>query len=98
MTIERLAAICCSGARPLLALLCSGFGCLRNGDAKRIISEKCQKSVNVPFSQKRELMAILDPIYAMPLAIQLIPQVERTFADRLKLTSEQRSIGLISAD
>ncbi len=43
-------------------------------------------------------MAILDPIYAMPLAIQLIPQVERTFADRLKLTSEQRSIGLISAD
>jgi len=43
-------------------------------------------------------MAILDPIYATPLAIQLIPQVERDFADQLKLTPEQRSIGLISAD
>ena len=43
-------------------------------------------------------MAILDPIYATPLAVQLIPQVERDFADRLKLNPEQRSIGLISAD
>jgi len=43
-------------------------------------------------------MAILDPIYATPLAIQLIPQVERDFADQLKLTPEQRSIGLISVD
>ncbi len=43
-------------------------------------------------------MATLDPIYTTPLAIQLIPQVERDFADHLKLTSEQRSIGLVSAD
>jgi ethanolamine utilization protein EutL len=43
-------------------------------------------------------MAILDPIYATPLAVQLIPQVDRNFADQLKLTPEQRSIGLISAD
>src|SRR5512142_1103439 len=43
-------------------------------------------------------MAILDPIYATPLAIQLISQVERDFAEQLKLTPEQRSIGLISAD
>ena len=43
-------------------------------------------------------MAILDPIYATPLAIQLISQVERDFADQLKLTPEQRSIGLISVD
>ena len=43
-------------------------------------------------------MAILDPIYATPLAVQLIPQVERGFADQLKLTPEQRSIGLISVD
>ena len=43
-------------------------------------------------------MAILDPIYATPLAVQLIPQVERDFADQLKLTPEQRSIGLLSVD
>ena len=43
-------------------------------------------------------MAILDPIYATPLAIQLIPQVERDFADQLRLTPEQRSIGLLSVD
>jgi ethanolamine utilization protein EutL len=43
-------------------------------------------------------MAILDPIYANPLAVQLIPQVDRNFADYLKLTPEQRSIGLISSD
>ena len=43
-------------------------------------------------------MAILDPIYATPLAVQLIPQVDRNFADQLKLTPEQRAIGLISAD
>lgn len=43
-------------------------------------------------------MPILDPIYATPLAVQLIPQVDRTFAEQLKLTPEQRSIGLISAD
>jgi ethanolamine utilization protein EutL len=43
-------------------------------------------------------MAILDPIYATPLAVQLIPQVDRNFADQLKLTPEQRSIGLLSVD
>jgi ethanolamine utilization protein EutL len=43
-------------------------------------------------------MATLDPIYAIPLAVQLIPQVERDFADQLKLTPEQRSIGLLSVD
>lgn len=43
-------------------------------------------------------MAILDPIYTTPLAIQLIPQVERDFAQHLKLKPEQRSLGLISAD
>jgi ethanolamine utilization protein EutL len=43
-------------------------------------------------------MAILDPIYATPLAVQLIPQVDRNFADQLKLTPKQRSIGLISSD
>jgi ethanolamine utilization protein EutL len=43
-------------------------------------------------------MPILDPIYATPLAVQLIPQVDRNLADQLKLTSEQRSIGLLSVD
>jgi ethanolamine utilization protein EutL len=43
-------------------------------------------------------MSILDPIYATPLAIQLIPQVDRNFAAELKLRDEQRAIGLISAD
>jgi ethanolamine utilization protein EutL len=43
-------------------------------------------------------MAILDPIYATPLAVQLISQVDRNFADQLKLTPEQRSIGLLSVD
>ncbi len=43
-------------------------------------------------------MAILDPIYATPLCVQLIPQVDRSFASRLKLRDDQLSIGLISAD
>lgn len=43
-------------------------------------------------------MALLDPIHATPLAVQLIPQVDRSFAGHLKLTPGQRSIGLISAD
>src|SRR5215831_11997241 len=43
-------------------------------------------------------MAILDPIYATPLAVQLIPQVDRNFAEQLKLRKDQRSIGLITAD
>jgi ethanolamine utilization protein EutL len=43
-------------------------------------------------------MAVLDPIYATPLSVQLIPNVDRSFAEQLKLTPEQRSIGLITAD
>ncbi len=43
-------------------------------------------------------MAILDPIYATPLCVQLIPNVDRNLADQLKLREDQRSIGLISAD
>jgi ethanolamine utilization protein EutL len=43
-------------------------------------------------------MAVLDPIYGTPLAVQLIPQVERNFAEQLKLRPDQRSIGLLSVD
>jgi ethanolamine utilization microcompartment shell protein EutL len=43
-------------------------------------------------------MAILDPIYATPLAVRLIPNVDRDFAEKLGLRPEQRSIGLITAD
>lgn len=43
-------------------------------------------------------MAILDPIYATPLAVRLIPNVDRDFAARLGLRPDQRAIGLITAD
>jgi ethanolamine utilization protein EutL len=43
-------------------------------------------------------MGVLDPIYASPLAVRLIPNVEASFAEQLKLRPEQRSIGLITAD
>lgn len=43
-------------------------------------------------------MAILDPIYATPLAVRLIPNVNRGLAERLNLRPEQRAIGLITAD
>ncbi len=43
-------------------------------------------------------MGILDPIYATPLSVRLIPNVDRNFAEHLKLKPEQRSIGLITAD
>ena len=43
-------------------------------------------------------MAILDPIYANPLAVRLIPNVDRDFAEKLGLRPEQRSLGLITAD
>lgn len=43
-------------------------------------------------------MAVLDPIYATPLSVRLIPRVDRNFADRLNLRSDQLSIGLITAD
>jgi ethanolamine utilization protein EutL len=43
-------------------------------------------------------MAVLDPIYATPLSVRLIPRVDHNFADRLNLRSDQLSIGLITAD
>ncbi len=43
-------------------------------------------------------MAILDPLYGTPLSVQLIPQVERNFAEQLKLRPDQRSIGLLTVD
>ena len=43
-------------------------------------------------------MAILDPIYASPLSVQLIPRVDQNLAVRLNLRPEQFSIGLITAD
>mgnify|MGYP001038898579 FL=1 len=43
-------------------------------------------------------MAVLDVIYAKPLAVQLIPRVERGFAAQLNLRDDQVSIGLITAD
>ena len=48
--------------------------------------------------RKRKYMAILDPLYGTPLAVQLIPQVDRNFAEHLKLRDDQRSIGLLSVD
>lgn len=43
-------------------------------------------------------MAVLDPIYATPLAVRVIPNVDPNFAENLKLKPEQKSIGLITAD
>jgi ethanolamine utilization protein EutL len=43
-------------------------------------------------------MAILDPIYANPLAVRLIANVDPDYAQTLKLRPEQRSLGLITAD
>ena len=43
-------------------------------------------------------MAVLDPIYATPLAVRMIPNVDPNFAETLKLKPEQRSLGLITAD
>jgi ethanolamine utilization protein EutL len=43
-------------------------------------------------------MAILDPIYATPLAVRLIPNVDPNFAEQLKLRPEQKSLGLLTAD
>ena len=43
-------------------------------------------------------MAVLDPIYATPLAVRMIPNVDSNFAENLKLKPEQKSIGLITAD
>lgn len=43
-------------------------------------------------------MAILDPIYATPLAVRLIPNVDSNLAEQLKLKPEQKSLGLLTAD
>jgi ethanolamine utilization protein EutL len=43
-------------------------------------------------------MAVLDPIYATPLAVRMIPNVDPNLAENLKLKPEQKSIGLITAD
>ena len=43
-------------------------------------------------------MAVLDPLYATPLAVRMIPNVDSNFAENLKLKPEQKSIGLITAD
>ena len=43
-------------------------------------------------------MSVLDPIYATPLAVRMIPNVDSNFAENLKLKPEQKSIGLITAD
>lgn len=43
-------------------------------------------------------MAILDPIYATPLAVRLIPNVDSNYAEHLKLQPHQRSIGFLTAD
>ncbi len=43
-------------------------------------------------------MAILDRIQAKALSVQLIPRVERDFAQRLNLRADQVSLGLITAD
>jgi ethanolamine utilization protein EutL len=43
-------------------------------------------------------MPTLSPLYATPLAVQIIPNVDANFAEHLNLRPEQRSIGLITAD
>jgi ethanolamine utilization protein EutL len=43
-------------------------------------------------------MAILDPIYATPLAVRLISNVDPNLVETLKLKPEQKSLGLITAD
>ena len=43
-------------------------------------------------------MGVLDPIYANPLAIRMIPNVDPGLAETLNLRPEQRSIGIITAD
>ena len=43
-------------------------------------------------------MAILEKIHAAPLSVQLIPRVDRGFAQELQLRSDQVAIGLITAD
>jgi len=49
-------------------------------------------------SKKGLPMPTLDPLFGTPLSVQLIPQVDRNLAEQLKLTPEQRSIGLLTVD
>lgn len=43
-------------------------------------------------------MTILEPIFASPLSVWMIPNVDADFAGKLGLQPRQRSIGLITAD
>ncbi len=43
-------------------------------------------------------MGVLDPIYATPLAVRMIPNVDPNLAETLGLRPDQCSIGLITAD
>jgi ethanolamine utilization protein EutL len=43
-------------------------------------------------------MTILDQIHAKALSVQLIPRVDRNFAEKLNLRPDQISIGLITSD
>ncbi|MBW6474055.1 MAG: ethanolamine utilization microcompartment protein EutL [Anaerolineaceae bacterium] len=43
-------------------------------------------------------MAILDPIHAKPLAVRLISQVAPDYARVLGLSSDQRSLGILTSD
>jgi ethanolamine utilization protein EutL len=43
-------------------------------------------------------MSTLDPLFATPLAVRLIPNVDLNLAETLKLKPEQHSLGLITAD
>ena len=43
-------------------------------------------------------MAVLDPIYATPLAVRLISNVDPNLAEQWKLRPDQKSVGLITAD
>lgn len=43
-------------------------------------------------------MAVLDPIKANVLAIRIIPNVDRGFAEKMNLLENERSIGFLTAD
>ena len=43
-------------------------------------------------------MGVLDPIFATPLSVRMIPNIDSNFSDQLKLRSDQHCIGLITAD
>ncbi len=43
-------------------------------------------------------MGVLDPIYATPLAVRMIPNVDPNLAETLSLRPDQCSIGMITAD